>query len=678
METLLKSKICSMFVGLDRFYEVHFGDIEGLEAASETVFAKCTEGSDPLFGDGWKGYPPAAEKRVFLNWFVDLVQQLSRMVQEQYAPVGPVRQVIAQPTKPLVASKPDRKLDFGFAVDSETGGRTQILIPGKLKSHGSDDKHKAWFSIGRYAKDVLCAQETRRFVMAFTLCGSLMRIWKFDRLGGIASGQFDINKDGHRFVSTILGFLRMNGEQLGFDPTIITSYDRRYIEIERNGSLERLIIDGVIKRATRMTGRATTCWLAHNEKTPDEPLVIKDSWQYRDCMEGALLSEATSKGVVHLSRCYHQYTIEVSGAIDDVRRNVRKGLDFRTADNYRPIVPGTVTWSESSPEVPITANRKRPASVIDAPLPPRKRTTLPNRVHRRIILSDHGDPIFMASSRKALLDALDACIEGHRSLYKAGILHRDISVNNLLINEWAKNPSERAFLIDLDMAVKWQQGIGREQVGTKPYMAIGVLMNEQHTFMHDLESFFWVLFWICIHYEGPGIYRGDTIYSWKYERDTTLATTKLGTVASDKLFDRIARKNFTRHFQPLVPWVDRLRKVVFPDGCYDAEADENLYSRMQDVLREAQDDPAVLRQIQDNQAIVQEAQDNLAVVQEVQREVQDEQAVVQEAQDNPVVMQDAQDNPAVLQEAQDDQDVLQQAQDNLVVMQDAEDDPDVE
>lgn len=21
--------------------------------------------------------------------------------------------------------------------------------------------------------------------------------------------------------------------------------------------------------------------------------------------------------------------------------------------------------------------------------------------------------------------------------------------------------------------------------------------------MHDLESFFWVLFWICIHYKGP-------------------------------------------------------------------------------------------------------------------------------------------------------------------------------
>jgi len=35
-------------------------------------------------------------------------------------------------------------------------------------------------------------------------------------------------------------------------------------------------------------------------------------------------------------------------------------------------------------------------------------------------------------------------------------------------------------------------------------MAIGVLHDdEKHLFMHDLESFFWVLFWICIYCNGP-------------------------------------------------------------------------------------------------------------------------------------------------------------------------------
>lgn len=40
----------------------------------------------------------------------------------------------------------------------------------------------------------------------------------------------------------------MSDEQLGFDPTIITAGDERYIEIEQDGVQERLIIDQVIRR----------------------------------------------------------------------------------------------------------------------------------------------------------------------------------------------------------------------------------------------------------------------------------------------------------------------------------------------------------------------------------------------------------------------------------------------
>jgi hypothetical protein len=60
-------------------------------------------------------------------------------------------------------------------------------------------------------------------------------------------------------MSAILGFLWMNEEQLGFDPTIITVGDKRYIEIERENEKERLVIDKVIKRVPCVAGRATTC-----------------------------------------------------------------------------------------------------------------------------------------------------------------------------------------------------------------------------------------------------------------------------------------------------------------------------------------------------------------------------------------------------------------------------------
>ncbi len=104
----------------------------------------------------------------------------------------------------------------------------------------------------------------------------------------------------------------------------------------------------------------------------------------------------------------------------------------------------------------------------------------------------------------SLLAALEGCIDGYESLHtRAGMLQRDISPNNLMVNEEDDNPSWRAFLIDLDLAIKEQQeksSGARGKTGTRAFMAIGVLLDDKlHSFMHDLESFFWVLFWICIH-----------------------------------------------------------------------------------------------------------------------------------------------------------------------------------
>ena len=129
---------------------------------------------------------------------------------------------------------------------------------------------------------------------------------------GGASEQFDINKDGLQFVSTVLGFLWMDEEELGFDPTIITANGERFIEIKRNGSTKRIIIDGVVQRARCIAGRATTCWKTHHEEDPQTPFVIKDSWQYleRD-HEGELLCEVTSKGVVNVARYYHHEAVQI-------------------------------------------------------------------------------------------------------------------------------------------------------------------------------------------------------------------------------------------------------------------------------------------------------------------------------------------------------------------------------
>ncbi|KAH8748461.1 hypothetical protein F5883DRAFT_436470, partial [Diaporthe sp. PMI_573] len=273
--------------------------------------------------------------------------------------------------------------------------------------------------------------------------------------------------------------------------------------------------------------------------------------------------------------------------------------------------PGRSMMSPSTSAVGVRKGRsssgvglKRSSSQTDAPPPPSKRSCsasptkaagniLPNRVRRRVVLRDYGKPIYKASSRATLLRGLDGCIEGHESLRKAGFLHRDISINNLMINEDDNNPSWSSFLIDLDLAIKEQReeaSGARGKTGTRAFMAIGALLGEQHSFMHDLESFFWVLFWICIHYNGPDESRVIPRFEkWNYVDTEELAGMKLGVVAKEAIFMKTITGSFTPYYQPLTALLNRLRKTVFPKDKPWEREDEKLYPRMREIIQEWKD-----------------------------------------------------------------------------------------
>ncbi|KAH6704518.1 hypothetical protein EV126DRAFT_458284 [Verticillium dahliae] len=442
VDLVLREELGTMYVGLPGFHKAYFGRIVDLDIASRAIFQ---------------------------NWFADISEKLA-VFAESFRPTLAHRRPLAQPNKPIQGSTAEQ-----------------------LKSNPSADiASKAWLDLGRYAREVLTAQDTRRFVLGFTICGSLMRIWMFDRLGGIASERFDINYDGLLFVSTILRFLWIDKEELGFDPTITTEDGKRLIMITRNGQTERLVIDHLMKRAP--------CQFVERDE------------------EGELLQEATGKDVVNVARYYHHKTVIIRDQVDDIRGNTRRGLDATEAKNYR-LERSIISRGISAVGPPrtgrsSTAGVKRSSSQTGAPVPPCKRSysasatkassdATPNRVHRRIILHDYGKAIYKASSPSVLLTALDGYIEGHESLLlKADLLHRDISINNLMINEDNTNPSGKT--------------------GTRAFMAIGALLGEQHSFMHDLDN------------------EGD--------------------------FLRIIKGNYTPYYESLVPWVNRLRKAVFPNN----------------------------------------------------------------------------------------------------------------
>ncbi|KAI1955101.1 hypothetical protein LOZ58_006852 [Ophidiomyces ophidiicola] len=217
----------------------------------------------------------------------------------------------------------------------------------------------------------------------------------------------------------------------------------------------------------------------------------------------------------------------------------------------------------------------------------------------RLDLARYVREIFSAQDERRFVIGFTLCGPLLR-VWEFDLCHGDAGVSpwNLLVNEDADNPSWPAFLIDLDLAIRADRNEpsgARGKTGTLAFMAIGVLYGERHSYMHDLESFFWVLFWICIHYESPEKERVvERFEEWNYMGTEKLADAKKGIVSDESDFLKVVADNFTSYYQPLVPWVNRLRRIVFPDDKRWKEENPGLAEDMRKMFQKAQKDTNVI------------------------------------------------------------------------------------
>ncbi|KAH7918560.1 hypothetical protein BV22DRAFT_979185, partial [Leucogyrophana mollusca] len=156
------------------------------------------------------------------------------------------------------------------------------------------------------------------------------------------------------------------------------------------------------------------------------------------------------------------------------------------------------------------------------------------RAHRRLLLQPYARPLTMFSSRRELLSCLVDIIDAHLHVVKRGVLHRDISLNNVMIylECTAAGATMRGLLVDFDYATLMNRpgrtispGDRTVSHGTIPFIAIGILMQftnnavaQIHTVAHDLESIVYVIIYILVLYNGPH----DQLRTDKEFRDTPL------------------------------------------------------------------------------------------------------------------------------------------------------------
>ncbi|KIJ07673.1 hypothetical protein PAXINDRAFT_173363 [Paxillus involutus ATCC 200175] len=161
--------------------------------------------------------------------------------------------------------------------------------------------------------------------------------------------------------------------------------------------------------------------------------------------------------------------------------------------------------------------------------------TVENRV-LSVSLSELKRPVKYFWGVHDFVRGVRGALLGHQYLTSIGVLHRDISENNVVL---ARRPGdERGYLIDFDMAILQEPekpteaaatvtieqdlfddpGVARASLpippdetkpikaprtGTIPYMSFNVLHGRRHTHFDDMESFLYVVLLFFFSYAGP-------------------------------------------------------------------------------------------------------------------------------------------------------------------------------
>ncbi|KAJ7823655.1 hypothetical protein B0H13DRAFT_1919551 [Mycena leptocephala] len=556
-------------------------------------------GSSPLYdGSKWVGCPdlsvPSANGDVegalvaFFETFAERVTEVCNAAGKSLPQTK--RAWTAEFANKGVEDAPNiRKPDFVCGEDTEYRW-PNIQIHGELKSSNSSANQKLVLTQllnGAYL--IFSNQDNRRFVISTAFMADDIRLFIFDRAGLVTTAPFNLHDDPKSFVRVFATLMFTNDRAvLGYDTSIIATDAGRFVEVGgvTHRLVKRLFISDVIR------GRGTVCWHARHD---GQDFVIKDTWTdaSRPYTEAEILLKA--KDIEGVPKVVAETIVKVNGV---------EGRTHNLRSNITPTTSGKLH---------------------------EKCSNIEKRIHRRLVLTPFGHVLSTFASRKELISIFIDTVEAHRNLsQKANILHRDISMNNIMLvpspQTWKSadlpptSPSlaalagshpldissavkpagfdaavpatlgpRRGLLIDLDYALVLNPDGERgptatgHRTGTLPFMALDILVDGEelptHLPRHDLESLLYALIWVCIHYAGPrdaerqnfNIHESrlsDWVNGGSY---TTIGKAKGYTVQNDKYWESDVLKSFAPYFAPLKTCGSKWRQLFLDEKLTYAE-----------------------------------------------------------------------------------------------------------
>ncbi|KAH8113917.1 hypothetical protein DFH11DRAFT_1598199 [Phellopilus nigrolimitatus] len=533
----------------------------------------------------WIGWPKTevegkeVEVAEYLNKLADFVRSVlgdlpcspqRRVYSGKYANIAPSGHAsVRKPDIVIVDSK----------VDEATKNASWAQIQGVagLKCNVSDPLKNTLEQLAQYVRLCYGNQYDRRFVMAFGIFNTNVSFYYFDRSGVYATEKFDAHAKPELFLRVVMGLLFADRSALGYDPSftseIVMENEKEILKSYVTVADSRLEIIDVINQDCVIRGRGTLCLKAKDEN--GNVLVVKDSWvdQSRRDKEFKLLAKVVGiKSVAQLVKHEH---VNIDGKPDNT-------------SNARAFMTEIIDWKGEFVERWRTDEKWTHFNSIEF------------RDHYRISITPFGDSLEDFDSLEELVLAGKDIVEAIEMLYKQKILHRDISMKNIILaRDTERGTLRRGVLIDLDYALDFSEPRTStskgDRTGTLPYMAARLLtrnLSEEQDYYHDLESLFYVYCWICCTFSGPHAaprftdeftYEGSEISKW-CARDVnantrdSVGTAKVALMSTGHQFLGSFVPGMALYFKPLVSFLQGMRMVLFPpESRYYPVPDESLH-----------------------------------------------------------------------------------------------------